>query len=323
MEALTLDSPKAIYSTAIAAPVVCWLVWSLLRKHREPYPPGPPGYPIIGSIFSFPKSGWQRAFTEWQKRYGDLIYANVLGSSYIIINSLSVAEDLCSRRANIYSNRPKNVMMTKLMGWEWNAGIMQPGPRHTAIRKLFRQTLGPQVIATYDPMIQKNAEDLIKKLHNFEGDPFEEIVSAVGAVVITVAYGENVYKDHGKELTQLGHEALETAIYVMTRFWLVEIFPSLRHIPAWTPGATFRQIGVKASQTTSKIYNWPWEEARRHYNEGTVGPCIAADCMEQGTPIGVAQDSVAVMFGAGVNTVNSSVFPLTEVADNLCRLRLP
>ncbi|KAG8779483.1 hypothetical protein FRC16_003412 [Serendipita sp. 398] len=184
---------------------------------------------------------------------------------------------------------------------------MQPGPRHTAIRKLFRQTLGPQVIATYDPMIQKNAEDLIKKLHNFEGDPFEEIVSAVGAVVITVAYGENVYKDHGKELTQLGHEALETAIYVMTRFWLVEIFPSLRHIPAWTPGATFRQIGVKASQTTSKIYNWPWEEARRHYNEGTVGPCIAADCMEQGTPIGVAQDSVAVMFGAGVNTTTTSV----------------
>ncbi|KAG8832284.1 hypothetical protein FRC17_001566 [Serendipita sp. 399] len=184
---------------------------------------------------------------------------------------------------------------------------MQPGPRHTAVRKFFRQTLGPQMIAKYDPVIQKHSEELIKTMHNFEGDPFQEVVSAVGAIVISVAYGENVNKDHGQELTQLSHDALSMAIFVMTRFWLVEIVPSLKRIPAWTPGATFRRIGIKATKMTSRIYNWPWEESRRHYNEGNAGPCIAADCFEKGSDLSIAQDSVTVMFGAGVNTTTTVV----------------
>ena len=37
---------------------------------------------------------------------GGLVYANLLGKDFIIINSVQVARDLLERRSSIYSERP-------------------------------------------------------------------------------------------------------------------------------------------------------------------------------------------------------------------------
>ncbi|KIM28163.1 hypothetical protein M408DRAFT_23875 [Serendipita vermifera MAFF 305830] len=300
-----MDSSTIVYSaTALAVPVALAL-WSISTKPSQPYPPGPKGYPIIGNILDFPKDGWQRAFTAWQKDYGDIVYVNLMGTPFIIINSLKIAEDLCNKRAAIYSNRQKSIMMKELMGWGWNVGLMQPGPEHSAIRKIFRQNLGPLNVPVYDPLVMKETERLVKTLHKFEGDPFEAVVHAVGSVVITLGYGESVNKAHGAELTELNHKALDLAIWVMTRLWLVEIFPSMRYIPAWVPGATFKRIGARAEGMSQRIYHWPWEEARLRYEQGSDDPCIALEHMKLGEELGTAKKAVAVMYGAGVDTTTA------------------
>jgi hypothetical protein len=54
---------------------------------------------------------WYETFSDWQKRYGDLIYMRLMGRHFIIINGLEDARELLHRRGNIHSGRGQNAMM--------------------------------------------------------------------------------------------------------------------------------------------------------------------------------------------------------------------
>jgi hypothetical protein len=43
---------------------------ALNRTSIEPLPPGPPGLPIVGNIFDWPKDEAWRTFAEWSHKYG-------------------------------------------------------------------------------------------------------------------------------------------------------------------------------------------------------------------------------------------------------------
>jgi len=55
---------------------ILFLCFTGLRKsrrssHRLPYPPGPKGYPIIGSFLEAPTEKSWLTYTEWGKTYGE------------------------------------------------------------------------------------------------------------------------------------------------------------------------------------------------------------------------------------------------------------
>lgn len=49
--------------------LVCYII---LRRCKLglPFPPGPPGMPLIGNAFNFPTSNIARRFHDFAKRYG-------------------------------------------------------------------------------------------------------------------------------------------------------------------------------------------------------------------------------------------------------------
>jgi hypothetical protein len=82
-----------------------------------PLPPGPPRWPIIGSLLSLPDSSepswiW---FTRWANKTGsDIIYLRVLGSDTIVLNTREAASELLEKRSSMYSDRPEMVMVKEL-----------------------------------------------------------------------------------------------------------------------------------------------------------------------------------------------------------------
>ncbi|PVF92913.1 cytochrome P450 [Serendipita vermifera] len=232
----------------------------------------------------------------------------ILRTPVILINSVAVAEELCSKKASSYSFRPVNYFTNRMFGYTWSVAAMQPGHLHSAIRRVFRESIGPQSVTKYDPFIQREAHNMIVAYQAFEGNPWTVITSIVGRVVVTLAYGPTVFKAHGEELIELNRTAIGQIAHLGTKFWLVDYFPSLRHIPAWIPGATFKRIAIEAYKLQARIHHWPWKEVNARYQEGTAGTCIAAEYIEKGRDQTVARDAIAVMYMAGVDTTSTTLF---------------
>ena len=47
---------------------------------------------------------------------GELIYLNAAGQPIVVLNSQKVAADLLNRRAGIYSDRPRLIVASEIMG---------------------------------------------------------------------------------------------------------------------------------------------------------------------------------------------------------------
>jgi hypothetical protein len=103
------------------------------RRSGAKLPPGPKQEFLIGNLRNFPKKNLSATFSRWKKEFGmscqnllrssvlllttcyvgDVIYANLVGKTIIILGSLDTAEELLIRRASNYSGRPF-LMMSEL-----------------------------------------------------------------------------------------------------------------------------------------------------------------------------------------------------------------
>ena len=97
-----------------------------------PLPPGPKGYPLLGNLFDMPVDRAWLVYNDWYKTYGktftsssyilinswvflgDIIYFNVLGQHFIILNSLESTTELFERRSTNYSGRMRMTMLNEL-----------------------------------------------------------------------------------------------------------------------------------------------------------------------------------------------------------------
>ena len=78
------------------------------RRHTLPLPPVPKGLPLIGSLLSRPRSKLPETYTEWGRKFGELVHYEVLGHHIIVLNSEKAASELLEKRAAITSDRPSS-----------------------------------------------------------------------------------------------------------------------------------------------------------------------------------------------------------------------
>lgn len=198
-----LSATKAFYAIAgsilLSGSLFIYLISStpsiLAKRAHARLPPGPKMSPVIGSLLSMPKKRWYETFTEWQKVYGkcppfiyafsyilifkyqgDIIYLNLAGKSMIVINSLPAAEELMNKRTDLTSQRPHRTMINEIMSVGWALILLQPSPDFNEQRKIFRKTVGPQVIQQYDHLIRNEIQYLLEALPITTGDPFQAVV---------------------------------------------------------------------------------------------------------------------------------------------------
>ncbi|KAG8979556.1 hypothetical protein FRB94_011290 [Tulasnella sp. JGI-2019a] len=101
-------------STASFAVILLLIIrWyrSVRSRALLPYPPSPPSAFVIGNLRQMPKSHHWLTFAEWGRNYGPLTYLNVLGNHIVIINTQEAAIELLEKRAAIYSDRSRMVMI--------------------------------------------------------------------------------------------------------------------------------------------------------------------------------------------------------------------
>jgi hypothetical protein len=198
-----------LYQTLAALFFGC-ILFRQLNKSRSgnpkglPLPPGPKGYPLIGSLFDMPINKPWLVYDEWCKTYGksfiiasdsllsqlerfvifigDMIYFNVLGQHFLILSSLKRTTDLFEKRSSNYSDRPRLPMLVELyvsyfsylnrcekkacfrMEWDFSIGLLPYGVWWRRHRRSFHQYFNINAVSKYQPIQRQEVHAFLRRL---------------------------------------------------------------------------------------------------------------------------------------------------------------
>ncbi|PVG04930.1 cytochrome P450 [Serendipita vermifera] len=304
-----LDSPveTCTISLAVASLGYFTIRGVLNRKKCQPYPPGPPRQPFIGSFRSFPADHFYYRFSEWARLYGDIVYAPLPGSGHLILNSPDIAQELLGKRPNSTAGRGIGYLVRRLLGWDWMLAFVQPNSHHANQRKMFRRGIGPQKINSHDELIESEVEKLMPVLQTFQGNPLPAVQHAVSQILIKLTYGEKIWAEMGEDLVRADIEAVDRLTKAIFTFWYVDVFHFLRFIPDWFPGLPFKAMTRNARKLTQKVRYEPYKRGLELYKSGSLDDGLLHDLLEEFGDQDDVRDTTATIFSAASNMIPSAL----------------
>ncbi|KIJ43395.1 hypothetical protein M422DRAFT_169954 [Sphaerobolus stellatus SS14] len=293
-----------------------FLVKSRLQASDGRRLPGPTGLPFIGNALDIKEEPWL-LFESWRKRYGNIVSYNVLGQKYVLVASLEYARELFEKRATNYSSRPRLVMLCELCGWDFSFAALPYGLRWRRHRKVFHQYFNSGVVAKYKPIHNKEKVVFLQRLLESPENLMGHIRHSFASTILDIVYGYKV----AEKADPLIHAVDQTMDgFCKTAFrgaFLVDIFPILKYVPSWMPGAEFKRLARYWKNSTETMINTPYEAVKAQLDNGTAGPSVAAALIENMPPVEsptfreeeeIRRNAAGIAFAAGADTTISSIY---------------
>ncbi|EKM55885.1 uncharacterized protein PHACADRAFT_209397 [Phanerochaete carnosa HHB-10118-sp] len=267
-------TPILVY---ISVALVCLWVLASRKRQRYRYPPGPKGLPILGNVLDIPTGyGWF-AYRDWARQYdSDIIHLQGLGMHIVVLNSAKAAKDLFDKRHGIYSDKELTSMLLEVTGPYRNWSMMQYGDYWRDHRRLFHQHFRPLAVPQYHPKRAKAVHRLLQLLLDSRtGDDFVHHVRYfAGSLILDVVYAFDVRPDDLRleiveKAMRAGYDIINAGVF------LADVFPILRHVPAWFPGARFKRQAAEWKALVDDMYEVPYGQFKATMNEGSAQQCFA------------------------------------------------
>ncbi|CCL98337.1 uncharacterized protein FIBRA_00331 [Fibroporia radiculosa] len=299
--------------------VVCFLfviaiVSRNLRTGRRAFllPPGPMRLPLLGNVHQLPSTFQHKTFKQWAAKYGDIFYLEVFHKPAIVINSAQMARDLMEKRGSKYSDRPRTVIFTELMGLEHTATLLHYGDRWRLHRKWLQTAFHAQTTQRdYQLLQQRSVQRLLSTLLDSPGNFNAHIKKFAGAIMMEVTYGHRV-------VPGVDDGFIEWADDVITRIFetgspgasLIDFFPILKYIPGWVPWAEVQRKASRMRPEIQQLHDVPYERVKNAMNAGSARTSFLASLIDKVSVDGeMTEDDMlnlkgvaGVVYLAGVDT---------------------
>lgn len=128
--------------------------WVLSTLRPKAYPPGPPVTPGLGNLLQIPVDKPYLQFHKWAKQYGDIVGLKTGAGNLVILNKPELVHELFNKRGAIYSNRPVNYVLTKLVSYkpeEKSVPILQYDDYYRRWRKAFNYIRKQRLLMSQPP----------------------------------------------------------------------------------------------------------------------------------------------------------------------------
>ncbi|KAG8719081.1 hypothetical protein FRC08_003699 [Ceratobasidium sp. 394] len=304
------------------------------RALRHPLPPGPPRHFLFGNLKYIPKQREWLEYANLSEKYGsDVISLKAMGKTIVALNSYRSITDLVEKRA-IYADRPPAPMVTeeRLMNLGGLITLTRYGPRWRQLRKGIQINMQEPVIPRYWPSQETAARNLmVKLLEHGDRSLYKDLRYWAAASILSGTYGYNLPTD-GTDDPLLQHMDNLVSMFIQgsTVKFLVNLFPVLKYVPDWMPGAHFKEFARKAREVKKLALDAPFEWVKSEMARGTVRPSYvsrslseagfgeeeeldAAGHQELLSCEDIVRHNAGVMFGAGVDTPKTLIAMTTFV----------
>ncbi|PIL24685.1 cytochrome P450 [Ganoderma sinense ZZ0214-1] len=260
---------------------LCTLVLAYLRSRVEwsarsrgsPLPPGPRPLPFVGNMFNWPKSDQPAGLRDLSIKYGDVLYLNVLGKHMIVLGSSSAILELLDKRSANTSSREQDNVLGSLLALDFNFSGMAYGTWWRRHRRAFWQEFHPAAVSAYLPAQRQGARRFLNKLLTSPSKLREHVRFTFTAAILKVLFDVDV-ADDGDELVEVVEAAMEwhDEVYVVgAGHSILRVFPILRYIPPWFPGATIQRRAAYWRSTVIRLKEEPFRRFKAGSFTRTMG----------------------------------------------------
>ncbi|KXN92110.1 O-methylsterigmatocystin oxidoreductase [Leucoagaricus sp. SymC.cos] len=299
-----------------------WLHQFWMKKRRNsnisglgclPYPPGPKGYPLVGAMFDLHQEKLWLVYDQWFKKYGDMVYFEVMGQPFLILGSLKRTTELFDKRSNKYSDRPRFPMLVEMMGFGFAMATIPYGQWWRRHRRTFHQHFNSnRVYNTFSIILTIHHLNQKKKQINL----LVHSGSLFAAIVMNISYGISIDKSNDSYIYKAQESLIGFSKASIPGRFLVDSFPIMKYIPDWVPGTGWKKFAEHYRELNKLVVIEPFEDVKRRMVEGTAVPSVAlsliSELPEKGDPgreeeETVVRDVAAVSYLAGADTTVSTV----------------
>lgn len=264
LEDLTLST--VLPCVAVVGVSVSCIRW-LNNRRRLPLPPGPKPLPLVGNLFQIPADYPWETYNEWREKYGDVIYLEALGSRMLVLNSLEAVNDLMVGRAANYSNRGFSPVI-EMIRFDWAFSLMHYGSVWREHRRLFHQQLNLTQMPRYHAIIEEEIAAFLPRLMADPENFMNLIRYALGGIIMRVSYGSDDYEYNQRLSVNAGDLVNGFMEYSAPGRLLVGMFPFLRHVPSWFPGAGWKRTLDKLGELSDEVIRVPFDDTKKRLNAG-------------------------------------------------------
>ncbi|KAI0066978.1 cytochrome P450 [Artomyces pyxidatus] len=299
------ENKTVSYGLALGLSVLFLVRW-LLSPYRK-LPPGPSGYPIIGSVLELRSQQWLK-FTEWKKTYGDVVYLNAAGQPMVILNSQKVAADLLDRRAGIYSDRPTNVVASDIMTGGLLVVFTRYGDIWRRMRKAAHEGLNKGVVRDFH---ETQTTEAVLLANGGLAEPMQwdkHLRRTAASMVLSVVYDQPTIKDEQdprvKDINDFV-QRLTRAAYPGAHF--VEFFPWMVYIPSRF--AKWKRVAEEWYKKDSAMFEGLFESVKVNVAKGDEHPSLCATLIKDSErhQLSMRENSwlAGTMYAAGAETTSA------------------
>ncbi|OJJ32368.1 hypothetical protein ASPWEDRAFT_117096 [Aspergillus wentii DTO 134E9] len=310
-------STSTVASFALILIVGLYIVRLLLRKPPVPLPPGPSPKFLVGNIADLPRRGGQE-WLHWLQHkdlYGPISSVTSLGKTIIILNDVQTTIDLMEKRSAIYSSRPKMAFAGEMIGWHDTLGLLPYSDRFRTYRKTLHRALGTSsAVARFTSLQEVEIRRFLLRVLREPDALLQHIRTEVGAVILKISYGYTIQPHTNDPLVDLANDAMtQLSMAATPGAWLVDIIPLMKYLPAWFPGAGFKQAAIEWRRTLMKTIDTPYAFVQQQMKSAAHEPSVLASLLENARVIPgseeehVAKLSSSSLYTGGADTTVSSL----------------
>ncbi|KAG0709796.1 cytochrome P450 [Suillus ampliporus] len=286
------------------------------KKNPAPYPPGPPGWPLVGNVTDIPHVRPWLTFAEWGKKYGDISHVEVLGQHIVVLNSVKVAMEMLDKKSSMYSDRPVLPMAGELVGWKDCLGLLPYGDSLREYRKNIHRVIGSRVaMDIYHPIEEIETRRFLKRVLAKPDQLQAHVRHTAGAIILRISHGYEV-DENNDPFIDLADRALDQFSQSSAPgAFIVDIVPFCKVIvPEWFPGAGFKRTAREWHETLAQMVATPHNFVKDQMAAGIAPRSFTSDLLD-GRTLSAKEDhavkwSAASLYGGGADTTVSAIYSL-------------
>ncbi|KAI0642510.1 CyP450 monooxygenase [Trametes meyenii] len=294
---------------AIVVLLVTWRYFSR-RPSRQQLPPGPHPLPVIGNVLDVPTENMEVQYRALCDKYGDIVYLSVFGQPILVLGSHEAAMDLLEKRSALYSDRLESAVID-FGGFDYVLPTFRYGQWWRRHRRAFHQFFNPNAVKQFRPRQYAQVSRYLSRLLESPENLLDHNRLLFASTILPIAYGVDV-NSSDDELVVVAERGLEAfSRLLVPGKYLVELFPTLRYLPKWAPGARFKHDAEEVRQIVRDVREVPWQRTLEAMRNGTAKTSITTVLMAQISRKDgaidrkdeeVAKNTAAVAYGAGADT---------------------